>query len=341
MELIPIILQDKKPVLGEIELTLFENCHLNCSFCHHDKDSTVGMTYESMLAKLSIIEDYLKKHQGLDLVQINVVGGELFQDRLVHLYEDYYNLFLEIKKLFISYNQPLKTVWVTSMQFSNREAVKELLYKLNTADIEAHLIASYDFKGRPVKGPYAKNIDYFKDYICSINMVATVDSINAFLNVLGDPYFHYLYETFDHLYFDDYIPDKGEDHQIPSDSLFLSFLKHVRNFPKIGPYNELLVRESNDMHCLSLNKITIFPDDTTSNCRWDRYTKEDFITPYNRHDNAGMMARYIDENGCFSGQGRWAELNEVCGDTLREPRVQAEPSATIVDCHVCSDGMEG
>ena len=36
------ILEDKRPKIGEIELTLFENCHLNCFFCHHDKKSTVG-----------------------------------------------------------------------------------------------------------------------------------------------------------------------------------------------------------------------------------------------------------------------------------------------------------
>ena len=116
-----------------------------------------------------------------------------------------------------------------------------------------------------------------------------------------DEYFHYLYNKFDNFYFDDYIPDKGFDHLIPSDSQYLDFLKFVyHNYPDINPMADLIENESNHMHCMALNKVTIFPNNSISNCRWNRYTKTDFNTPFNRGDNASMMQSYMDEHGCLS-----------------------------------------
>ena len=198
-------------------------------------------------------------------------------------------------------NKRLKLFWVTSFQFTKRDRVQKLLDDLNAVDIPSYIICSYDFDGRPVKGPYAKNIEYFADYITSINMVATTISIKKFM-ADEDEYFHYLYEKFDNFYFDDYIPDRGYDYMIPSDSEYLEFLKFVyHNYPDINPIKDLIYNESNHMHCLALNKVTIFPDNSTSNCRWDRYDQRDFNTKGDeRKDNAGMMQAYMDENGCLS-----------------------------------------
>jgi hypothetical protein len=301
-EVTKIILEDKRPDIGEIELTLFENCHLNCFFCHHDKQSTVGLSREEIFSKLSLVEDHLIKMKGrAEVVQINMVGGELFQDRISEwAYPVYYDFLIAIKELYDKYEHNIKVVWVTSFQFIKREAVQKLIDDLNAADIPSYIICSYDFDGRPVKGPYGKNIEYFADYITSINMVATVPSIEKFMED-KDEYFHYLYEKFDNFYFDDYIPDKGFDHLIPSDSLYLEFLKFVyHNYPDINPMKDLISKDKNHMHCLSLNKVTIFPDNSTSNCRWDRYTPEDFNTPLHRKDNASMMQAYMNEHGCLS-----------------------------------------
>ena len=228
--MIEILLENKRPIIGEIELTLFENCHLNCSFCHHDKKSEVGITPKEILSKITLVEDHLKKLEGkVNIVQINMVGGELFQDRMSHLYDTYHHLMMRIKPLFNKYGHEMRVVWVTSLQFSQRDKVKSLIDRLNKEGVPSYIIASYDFEGRPVKGPYTKNIDYFADDIISINMVATTEAIHKFMAIPlnGDDYFEYLYNKFDDFYFDDYIPDKGEDHQIPSDSLYLQFLKFM------------------------------------------------------------------------------------------------------------------
>ena len=297
-----LILEPKRPDIAEIELTLFENCHLNCSFCHHDKKSTVGLSREEIFSKLSIVEDHLiKMKDRVDICQINMVGGELFQDRISEwAYPVYYDFLIEIKKLYDKYGHTIKVVWVTSFQFVKRERVQKLIDDLNAASIPSYIICSYVFDGRPVKGPYAKNIEYFADYITSINMVATTISIEKFM-ADEDEYFHYLYDKFDNFYFDDYIPDKGYDYMIPSDSLYLEFLKFTyHNYPNINPIKDLIYKDNNHMHCLSLNKVTIFPDNSTSNCRWDRYTPSDFNTPLHRPDNTSMMQAYMDEHGCLS-----------------------------------------
>lgn len=297
-----VILEKKRPQLGEIELTLFENCHLNCAFCHHDKKSTVGLSREGIFSKIPLVEDHLNKMVGMvKEVQINMVGGELFQDRISEwAYPVYYDLLVEIKKIYDRLGLKIKVVWVTSFQFSKQDRVQKLLDDLNAVDVPSYIICSYDFDGRPVKGPYGKNIEYFADYITSINMVATVPSIERFM-ADDDEYFHYLFEKFDNFYFDDYIPDRGFDHLIPSDSLYLEFLKFVyHSYPSINPMADLIYNESNHMHCMALNKVTIFPDNSTSNCRWDRYDQRDFNTEYKPKDNAGMMQAYMDENGCLS-----------------------------------------
>ena len=297
-----ILLEAKRPDIAEIEMTLFENCHLNCSFCHHDKKSTVGLSREEIFSKIPLVEEHVIKMKGrADVIQINMLGGELFQDRISEwAYEVYYDFLVEIKKIYDEHKQKIKVVWVTSFQFTKRERVQKLLDDLNAVDIPSYIICSYDFDGRPVKGPYAKNIEYFSDYITSINMVATTISIKKFM-ADEDEYFHYLYDKFDNFYFDDYIPDRGYDYMIPSDSEYLEFLKFVyHNYPDINPIKDLIYNESNHMHCLALNKVTIFPDNSTSNCRWDRYDQRDFNTKYERKDNAGMMQAYMDENGCLS-----------------------------------------
>jgi hypothetical protein len=301
-EMTKSLLESKRPDIAEIELTLFENCNIVCDFCFHDKKSEVGLTKEEMFSKISIIDEFLRKQVGkVDLVQINLVGGELLQDRwMKDLCDKYLELLVEIQKTYFKFNLKMKVVVVSNFLFKKRDVVKDLLDQCRASNINTHLIASYDFDGRPISPAFTDNISYFgPDYICSINLVGTSQSIKKFM-LQDDVYFDYLYNNFN-IYFDDFIPDPGADESIPSDREFFEWYKFIAiQYPKTQPVHDLITNENNKMHCLSLNKITIFPDNRTSNCRWHRYSQKDFSTELNMKDNAGMMQRFLDENDCLS-----------------------------------------
>lgn len=297
------LLESKRPTIGEIELTLFENCNIDCDFCFHDKKSTVGISYEEMLSKLPLVEDHLKKLSGrVSFVQINMVGGELFQDHwMEEKCDQFFDLMVEINTLAAKYNLPLQSVWVSNFLWKKKEVIGNLIQRLRDIGIPSSLIASYDLSGRPMSNRYYTNLGAMKDYISTVNLVATKQAIQALL-AGSDPFFDTLYTQFE-LYFDDFIPDKGSEWQLPSDTELLAFYKHLFNkYPEIHPIKGLIENERNEMHCLSLNKITIFPDNRTSNCRWHRYDQGDFNTEFDIHDNAGMMQRFMDENGCLGCQ---------------------------------------
>lgn len=297
------LLESKRPVIGEIELTLFENCNIECDFCFHDKKSEVGLTYEEMRSKLPLVEGHLQKLSGrVSFVQINMVGGELFQDRWMEEKCDlYFDLLVEIKAMADKYMLPLETVWVSNFLWKKKEVIANLITRLRDIGIPSSLIASYDLSGRPMSNRYYSNLGAMRDYISTVNLVATKQAIEA-LTSGSDPFFDTLYQQYE-LFFDDFIPDKGSEWQLPTDTELLKFYKFVAdNYPEIHPIKELIENERNEMHCLSLNKLTIFPDNRTSNCRWHRYDQGDFNTEFNIHDNTGMMQRFMDENGCLGCQ---------------------------------------
>ena len=296
------ILQSKRPTIGEIELTLFENCNIDCDFCFHDKKSTVGVTYAEMLSKLPLVRNHIQKlaSAGVYTVQVNMVGGELFQDHwMEEKCAEYFNLMVEIRDIADEYGASIQTVWVSNFLWKKWRIIRALIDDLRDVGIPSSLIASYDLSGRPISNRYFFNIEALSSHISTINLVATKQSIKALLD-RTDPMFDELYAQHT-LYFDDFIPDKGSEWQIPSDRELFEFYKFVaEHYPKLHPVKELIENERNEMHCLSLNKITIFPDNRTSNCRWHRYDQSDFVTEFDIHDNAGMMQRFMDENGCLS-----------------------------------------
>lgn len=297
------ILETKRPVIGEIELTLFENCNIDCDFCFHDKKSTVGLTYSEMQSKLPLVEEHLKKLSGrVQLVQVNMVGGELFQDHwMEEKCDQYFDLMVEIHAMATKYHLPIQSVWVSNFLWKKKEVVATLIDRLCAADIPSSLIASYDLSGRPMSNRYYTNLGAMRDHISTVNLVATKQAIQSLI-AGADPFFDTLYAQYE-LFFDDFIPDKGSEWQLPSDTELLGFYKVIADrYPNIHPIKELIENSHNEMHCLSLNKITIFPDNRTSNCRWHRYDQGDFNTEFNIHDNTGMMQRFMDENGCLDCQ---------------------------------------
>ena len=121
---------------------------------------------------------------------------------------------------------------------------------------------------------------------------------------LGNEFFNKLYSEKE-IYLDTFIPDEETSDLIPSDNEYLELLKLVtEKYPKLQPYSDVIaaIRSSENvpMSCMSLNKITIFPDNSTSNCRWKRYRQSNFKNELKYEDNTNMMKDHVETYQCLS-----------------------------------------
>mgnify|MGYP000725258570 CR=1 FL=1 len=302
------LLKSKLPKIGEIEVTLFEFCNLHCDFCFLKVNDKTGITREEIFSKLDVIYDFSDSiKSNIGTIQLNMVGGELMIDAFLDdgYLDIYHDFIMEVDKWYKENGIVLRVVFVSNFLFNDNNALKieKFIKSLRQATgCFIGMIASYDFSGRPMNKQWKKNLETLKDVTVSINTVMTKPGLEH-LMYKGDKYWEeYLYPNFN-TYFDYFIPDKGSDDMIPPDSLLLEFYKWVYDkFPKINPINEMIDMDSGpqSMSCLSLNKITIFPDNTTSNCRWHRYDNDDFVNELDYDDNSNMVLDYVNEYNCFT-----------------------------------------
>lgn len=300
------LLKNKRQPIAEIEVTLFQYCPYDCSFCKHDKKDTTGMSLIEMSSKVIVAEQFIVQKMDKDIKEINfqLVGGELLTDSLIegHYLDIYLQLVSSISNMCKKHGKVAKINIVTSLLFSRSADVLSFISRCN--DIcETKIIASYDLYGRIVSNVWLKNYELLKDYI-SINMVVTKQFINELKQ--GNQFFDKLYLEKD-IYLDTFIPDESTSHLIPSDDEYLELLKLVtERYPNLQPYSDVLesiaTGESVPMSCMSLNKVTIFPDNSTSNCRWKRYSQSNFKNELKYEDNTNMMKDHLDTYNCLSCQ---------------------------------------
>jgi len=304
---VKFIFDIKKPQEAEIEITLFENCDINCSFCFHDKNSIIGLSKKEIFSKLEIIDDFVKnRHTNVKFIIFNIVGGEIFQNNLLDEYLPIYEQFsIEIEKICNKYNIPARFVWASNFLFKNPEKIKQFLINLQNKGLDSRIALSYDFAGRPTNNQYYKNVYYLEKYIISVCIVGTNEAMKVILKNDDDFFKNYLYKTFP-IYLDDFIPDDECDDLIPTDIEHLNTYRFIaKNYPKIAPIDKMLTDSVNQMTCMSLNKITIFPDNSVSNCKWYRYKKENFNTYKDQEnpeiylDTAPQMRSHLEYYNCI------------------------------------------
>ncbi len=295
----------KKPRLAEIELTLFENCDVNCAFCGHDKKSVVGLSLEEMLSKLPLIAQFLDKmDKDISMVNLHLVGGELLQDRLItserNILNDYQILINEYQKLCLERSIEPRIIIVSNMLTTKRELIKEWFKEMNKA-VYMRFIASYDLYGRPITKQYLENILFFKDYISNINVVVTKEAIQKLHQ--GDAIFDQLYEQFP-IFMDDFLPDSWTQHMIPSDEEYLSYLHLIASkYPKLMPFGEAMAKvktsQLNEIQFTTFNKCNILPNNMVTNYLWDRHNPENFVGKVNYEDNSNMLFQFLESNQCL------------------------------------------
>jgi sulfatase maturation enzyme AslB (radical SAM superfamily) len=296
----------KKPKIAEIELTLFENCDVNCSFCGHEKASVIGMSPEEMSSKMKLIDEFMGKiDQDIESVNLHLVGGELLQDRLLekplNYLSHYTNLLQQYKHICQTHQRLPQALVVSNMLTRKKEQVKEWLEEVNQI-LPLKMIASYDPYGRPITNQYLENIEYLKDYIANINVVVTRESIQKIKQ--GDKIFDQLYQEFP-IFMDDFLPDRESQDMIPSDEEYLEYLNFVASrYQRLLPFGDAIQKlkynQWNEIQFTTFNKCTILPDNQVTNYLWKRHKSEFFNGPVDYQDNSQMLYTFLAENQCLS-----------------------------------------
>lgn len=258
-----IIDKRKRTEAGEIIVTLFEFCNLNCVFCNQDHSSIVG--FDTILEKKQTTIDVinlLKTSKNKDNFSINIMGGELFEDKIPDkLFEDYKELILSLKSWGEINETPIDVTLVTNFVWTNKQRVLKLIEETSVS-----LGTSYDPAGRfnpDTLAIYEKNVKDFKDHIKLVNVILTKQNIDKFLKNQV-PFFDYIYENFE-VYFDHYTPENNVNVVLPKDVDLKAMALHMyERWPNAYPYKNYVLKTKKNMTCM--DTYTIMPDGRYGKC---------------------------------------------------------------------------
>jgi len=257
-----VISNTKRTETGEIIVTLFEFCDISCLFCNQDHTSMVGV--DTIKEKLEPIKLAIAELQtrGKTTFTINIMGGEVFSDKLPDsVYDDYLILVNSIREYCSDNNIEVSVQFTTNFIFTKVDRVKKFLAKSKTS-----LYTSYDPSGRfnvDTFEVFKRNVKTFRRYIKSVNVIMTKQNITRFIDD-NVPFFDYLYDNFS-IYFDYYTPEKHMDILIPKDVELRDFMIHMyNNRPNCNPFKDLESTIKRSMSCM--DTYTIMPNSDFGRC---------------------------------------------------------------------------
>ena len=306
------ILASKAPKYTEIEVSFFQACALRCSFCWQDHDDTEGVT--TIREKADTVIDYLENNKGKlqPLIQVHMLGGELFEDNHDEEYYEDYLYFMEKVNDYCSKNLPDKRVLfilISNMSFKldkTGEKIDNLVASLSNQSIEFLIATSWDPTGRPLtkelQSNFHKNILRYKKYISEVTFVLTRPTIKRIL-ADNDKYLRQLVDMGFKIDYDYYTPTGAHELLMPSDWEILNAIRcMIKKYPSMGKLKAFTNPEEHKgiMTCASLNKITILPDGTITNCRHLNYDQESFNTKILNESNADIIMSYVTKKECLT-----------------------------------------
>jgi radical SAM protein with 4Fe4S-binding SPASM domain len=254
---------NKRTDAGEIIVTLFELCNLSCLFCNQDHTSMLGI--DIVIDKIEQIKQAiaeLQKNKNKKSFSVNIMGGEIFDDRLDDsVFNDYRLLVKLIKEYAISQSIDIEVRFVTNFIWKKHNRVRELVN-----DTNCWIGTSYDPAGRFNKETFEifqNNVTEFTDRINSINVIMTKQNIDRFIkNQI--PFFDYIYNHFD-IYFDYYTPERNVNILLPTDVELRDFNIHILdNWPNCYPFKNYKLKQKNNMTCM--DTYTIMPTGSYGKC---------------------------------------------------------------------------
>ena len=216
----------------EIQCLLHTHCNLRCKFCFETKsggireNNKINVDYIRKLPKIierSIIPRYKRKN---GIVEISMMGGELFSDDIPdEIFDEYYNFASAMKEM-IHENYPDATIRFKCLSngvYKNLDRVIQFLDSFGSK-----IILSYDpidrFSCDQQKQIWKETFDYFKNkekYKLTLSIVLTKKTILEYFN---DP----LFITLGNMIYTDtniYVPRLDYHEYLPSDDDLFNFYK--------------------------------------------------------------------------------------------------------------------
>lgn len=253
---------DKRSILGEIIVTLFEQCNMSCKFCAQDHNSKVGM--DTIRDKLPQVKQAIKNMSATrEMFSVHFMGGEVFSDLVPDsCFDDYKYIADQLQAWSKENNYDVEICFTTNFVYERTDRLQKLLDDCP----QIKLLTSYDPSGRFGIGQlnlFKKNVVQFETYIKSANVIMTKPNIDKFLK--GDtPFFDYLYERYD-IYFDYYTPEKNRHMMTPNDVQLRDFMIHmVDNYPNCLPFKDYPSKIKKRMTCQ--DTFTILPSGDAGGC---------------------------------------------------------------------------
>ena len=257
-----IINNTKRTHTGEIIVTLFELCDINCLFCNQDHTSTLGIdTIPDKIHQIVSSIETLKQKGKTDFA-VKIMGGEVFSDQLPDgIFDEYVKLISSINEYSTRTNTPIKLSFVTNFIWTKSDRVKRFV-----VDNDILLFTSYDPSGRfnvATLEIFQDNVVEFVSHIRAVNVIMTKPNIDKFMrNQI--PFFDYLYDHFD-IYFDYYTPESNMNVLLPKDIELRDFMIHMYDtWPKCSPFRDFESKQKANMSCM--DTFTIMPDSNFGRC---------------------------------------------------------------------------
>ena len=253
---------NKRSILGEIIVTLFEQCNMSCKFCNQDHNSKVGM--DTIRDKLEVVQRAIKNMSATrGMFSVHFMGGEVFSDLVPDsCFDDYRYLADELDKWSKENNYDVEICFTTNFVYERTDRLQKLLDDCP----QIKLLTSYDPSGRFGYGQLEKfqeNVRMFKNYIKSANVIMTKPNIEKFLK-RATPFFDFLYDNYD-IYFDYYTPEKNRERMTPNDVQLRDFMKFMLdNYPNCLPFKDYPSKQKKRMTCQ--DTFTIMPSGDAGGC---------------------------------------------------------------------------
>ncbi len=302
------IVENKRSKSSELFVNLFEWCNLNCEFCWQDHSDWTGIEQikERAFDILSACRQEMNSH-----IVINLMGGELFADKIPdYIFDDYFEMARIIDQKFPE-GKSFSINWVTNLVYHNTSRVIQLLERLEQEKISCRLTTSFDFHGRfkPANLKiFEKNIYDLKSYVGTVSVVLTKPNIAELLKNESS-LFKKLYNSDFSFYFDYYSPEKNHKVMLPSElDIQKAFSFLIDNYPNVSPVNSWIKHEKNEMTCQSSSIVG--HQGVRGKCRAlvDDYLFPKLKTTDGKESNHKMEDRFVEKYNCIQ-----CEYYQRCG----------------------------